>query len=201
MNTRILIAMPTNRGVNPKTLQCLFELIEYNKDKYDLEVIVPEEGYTIAENRNYIGVQALQSGAEYLLMLDDDMTFKPELLEKLVSNNKDICGVAYHPRSETAKITKYLDEVHCVVLDNNKDPKYKDVFECHATGTGIILIKCDVFKKVPQPWFEFEYHKNGCCKVGEDWHFCIKAKKHGIKTWTDPTVYVGHLGEKIYEVL
>jgi len=130
-------------------------------------------------------------------MIDDDMTFSPNLLDKLISNNKDICGVAYHPRCETGKITKYLDETHCVILDNNKDPKYKDVFECHATGTGIILIKTSIFYKIKRPWFQFEYHPTGQCKLGEDWYFCENAKKFNIKTFADPTIKVGHIGERI----
>lgn len=194
---RITIAIPSNRGINPKTLQSVLEMIRYSK-KHDLHLIVPEEGYTIAENRNYTAVQAYRNSSDYLLMVDDDMTFPENTLEKLISNDKDICGVAYHPRCETGTITKYLDETHVVKLEETNDPKYKDVFECYATGTGIILIKTDVFKKIPQPWFMFEYHDNGSCKVGEDWFFCINAKKYDIKTYADPTIPVGHIGEAIF---
>lgn len=167
-------------------------------DDYEFHVIVPSEGYTIAENRNYIAVQALNNKSDYLLMVDDDMTFPPETLNKLISNKKEICGVAYHPRSETGKIIKYLDETHAVAIKESDDPKYKDVFECHATGTGIILIKCSIFYKIKRPWFQFEYHDTGMCKLGEDWYFCEKAKKYNIKTFADPTIKVGHIGEKIY---
>lgn len=192
---RITVAVPSNRGINPKTFQCLMDLLTYNG--YDFHLIVPEEGYTIAENRNYAAVQALNNKSEYLLMIDDDMTFGPCLLDTLISNKKDICGVAYHPRCGLDRM-KAIDETHWVNLEKNKDPKYKKVFECHATGTGIILIKCEVFLKIPRPWFMFEYHDTGQCKLGEDWYFCEKAKKFGIKTHADPTVKVGHLGEKIY---
>lgn len=193
---KITIACPTNRGINPKTMQCLLELVAHGG--YEFHVIVPEEGYTIAENRNYSAVQAVRNKSEYLLFIDDDMTFPPTLLDTLLANNKEICGVAYHPRCETGQMIKYLDETHAVRLEETDDPKYKQTFECHATGTGIVLIKCDVFLKIPQPWFMFEYHDNGCCKKGEDWWFCEKAKKYNIKTFADPTIKVGHLGEAIY---
>lgn len=196
MNTKITLAIPSNRGINPKTFQCVMELITHGG--YEFNIMVAEHGYTIAENRNYIAVQALKNKSDYLLMIDDDMTFPPDTLDTLISNKKDICGVAYHPRCETGQITKYLDETHVIVLDNNKDPKYKKTFECHATGTGIILIKCDIFLKIERPWFQFNYHSTGQCKLGEDWYFCEKAKKYNIKTFADPTIKVGHLGEKIY---
>lgn len=192
---KVTIACPTNRGVNPKTMQCLLELVAHGG--YDFHNIVPSEGYTIAENRNYIAVQAVNNKSDYVLMVDDDMTFEPDLLDKLIANDKDICGVAYHPRCETGQIIKYLDETHIVKLEETDDPKYKTVFECHATGTGIILIKCDVFLKVERPWFMFEYFDTGQVSKGEDWWFCEKAKKYGIKTYADPRIKCGHLGEHL----
>ena len=164
---------------------------------YDFPILMASEGYTIAENRNWIAVQAINNLSEYLLMVDDDMTFEPDLLDKMVAQNKDILGVAYHPRSETGTITKYLDETHAVKINESEDPKYKASFKCYATGTGIILIKCSTFLKVPRPWFAFEWYENGACKQGEDWYFCVKAGKHNIETWCDPTLKVGHLGDVI----
>jgi len=193
---KVTIGMPVYGGLQPQTFQCLLELLA--RGGYDFHIVMAEDGYTIAENRNYIAVQAVNNKSDYLLMTDADMTFPPDTLDRLIENQKEICGVAYHPRSETGQIIKYLDEVHAVAIENSEDPKYKDTFECHATGTGIILIKCDVFLKIPQPWFMFEYHDNGCCKKGEDWFFCEKAKKYGIKTWTDPKIKVGHIGERVY---
>jgi len=200
---KITLAIPTNRGLQPKTMTCLLELVAHGG--YDFHVLVPSEGYTIAENRNYIAFQALNSKSDYVLMIDDDMTFPPDTLDKLISNQKDIVGVAYHSRGSTDKIKIVPDIMSIAEVDKGKyinletetDPKYKDVFECYATGTGIILIKCDVFRKIPQPWFEFTFFENGKCKEGEDWNFCFKAKEAGFKIYCDPRISVGHIGEYI----
>lgn len=192
---KITIACPVYGGFQPQTVQCLMELVAHGG--YYFHILMAENGYTIAENRNYITVQALNNKSDYLLMIDADMTFEPTILDELLANDKEICGVAYHPRSETGQIVKYMDEVTSVAIEASDDPKYKDTFECWATGTGIILIKCSIFWKIPQPWFMFEYHPNGMCKLGEDWYFCEKAKKHNIKTYTDPKPKIGHLGETI----
>ena len=202
------IAVPTNRGLQPKTMQCLLELVAQSSRKYDLYIIVPSEGYTIAENRTYSTVQALNNKSDYLLFIDDDMTFPADLLDTLIANNKEICGTAYHSRGNTSTMPKYLDtginsiaEVapkEYIDLETNTDPKYKDTFECHATGTGIILIKCEVFKKMPRPWFMFEYFETGQVKLGEDWYFCREAKKAGYQIYTDPKIKVNHLGEKLF---
>ena len=202
----ITLAIPTNRGVQPQTLQCLLELVAHGG--YDFNIVVASEGYTIAENRTYIAVQALKNKSDYLLFCDDDMTFEPDLLDTLIANNKEIVGTAYHSRGNTDTMPKYLDtginaiaEVapkEYIDLETNIDPKYKDTFECFSTGTGIMLIKCEVFEKVSRPWFAFEFYDSGQVKLGEDWYFCREAKKVGYKIYTDPKPIVGHLGERIF---
>lgn len=203
---KITIACPTNRGFQAQTFQSLLELIANASKKYDLHIVVSSEGYIIAENRNYIAVQALNNKSEYLLMIDDDMVFPPDTLDKLISNNKDICGVAYHSRGSKDMVKIVPDIMAIAEVDKGKyinlttetDPKYKEVFECYATGTGVILIKTDIFYKIKRPWFEFTYFENGKCKEGEDWNFCFKAKNVGYKIWTDPTIPIGHIGEAIF---
>ena len=185
------IAIPSNRGINPSTFQCILELIANSGDKHDLQLISPEHGYSICENRNYIGVQALNNKSDYLLMIDDDMDFEPDLLDRMIANDKDICGVAFHPRCETEDM-KTLDETHHANLKDNK------LFESKAVGTGIILIRTEILNKIKRPWFKFEYHNTGMCKLGEDWFFSKVAKEAGFKVWLDPTIKVGHWGEKIY---
>jgi len=201
----VTLACPTNRGLQPKTFQCLLKLAAHGN--YEWHIIVAEEGYSIAENRNYIAVQALNNKSDYLLMIDDDMVFPFDLLDKLIENKKDIIGVAYHSRGSKDKIKcvdagimsiAEISEKKYINLETETDPKYKDTFECYATGTGIMLIKCEILYKIPRPWFEFTFFENGKCKDGEDWNFCFKAKKSGFKIWTDPKIKVGHLGEMIF---
>ena len=193
---QVSLGIPTNRGFQPKTFQCLLEMVAHNKD-IDWHFIVSSEGYTTAENRNYIAVQACNNKSDYLLMIDDDMTFPPDTLDTLLSDKKDIVGVAYHSREREGEIMSIVEtnKNEYINLEKETDPKYKKTFECYATGTGIILIKTDVFKKVPQPWFEFTYYENGKCKEGEDWNFCFKAKDAGYKIYCDPTLKITHIGE------
>lgn len=198
MNTKIrcTIGLPTNRGLRPEMAQSVLEMVAHGG--YDFHILVASEGYTIAENRNYMAVKALNNNSDFLFMADDDMVFPPDTLDKLIADDKDIVSVAYHPRSETGQITKFLDETHVVKLEETNDPKYKTTFETLATGTGVILIKTEVFKKTPRPWFMFEYFPTGQCKLGEDWYFCREAKKAGFKVWCNPKIKVGHIGTKIY---
>lgn len=196
---KVTIAIPSNRGLIPATFQCILDLIA--RGGYEFNLICPSEGYTIAENRNYIAAKACQHRSDYLLMIDDDMTFAPDTLDKLVADDKDIVGVAYHSRGGSANgeimAIAEIEAKKYINLDTEEDEKYKKTFECYATGTGIILIKCEVFHKVKRPWFEFTYKETGQCENGEDWNFCFKAKDSGYKIYTNPTIKVGHIGERI----
>ena len=185
---KITIAIPSNRGVQPQCFQSVLELIAGSK--YEFELLCPSEGYTIAENRNYIATYACNSKSDYLLMIDDDMVFEPDLLDRLIANKKDIVGVVHHPREGKPVVA---------IEEGKLTDEFPDkLFECHAVGTGIILIKTEILHKIKRPWFAFETYENGCNKLGEDWYFCKQAKDVGYKIYTDPTIEVGHLGEIIY---
>lgn len=193
---RIMLAIPTNRGINPLTIESCLKLIA--KSKYDFEVICPSEGYTIAENRNYTAVQAVNGGFDYLFFVDDDMIFDTDYVDRMVEHDKDIVGGVYASRMDNSPLLVYsVDNTVEKPLDLRED-RVDHLTQVHAKGTALMLIKTEVFKKIPQPWFEFTYFINGKCKEGEDWGFCKKAIKYGFSVWADPTVKTGHIGEKNY---
>lgn len=197
---KITLAICTNRGIRPKTAQCLLDLM---KSEYEIHPIVCERGYTIAENRNYAVVQAQKNQSEYLFFIDDDMTFSTDVLDRLLAHKKDVVGVNSYSRCLPLASTVGLMD---------KDGKYKhpdrfpawemkipdELFEAYFVGTGICLIDMRVFDGLTKPYFTFTYDDNGQVKNGEDGWFCDQVRKAGMKVWCDPTIEVGHLGEIEY---
>ena len=160
--------------------------------KYEYEILVSERGYNTSENRNWIAAQAVKLGCSHLFFIDDDMVFPEDTLDKLLAHDKDIVGAVYNTKYETpTPVIEWLPE----------GKPYEDIFlngslfECGAIGTGCLLIKCDVFRKVPQIWFNYEWNDNGSVKMSHDWWFCHKARECGFKIWADPTLSIGHLGQ------
>ena len=183
---KIAIGLPTNRTIKHKTAESLLKLIAHSK--YEYKIIVSTKGYNTAENRNYISAQAVKAGCDYIFMCDDDMIYEPDTIDRLLAHKKDIIGGMYYTRYENPQpLIEYLD-----------DEGPKELFECGALGGGLMLIKCDVFKKVPQPWYGYIWHDNGMVKESNDWFFCHRARALAYKIWCDPTVVAKHIGQYEY---
>jgi GT2 family glycosyltransferase len=120
------------------------------------------------------------------------MCFSWQVLERLLSHNKDIVGANYNRRSYPSQS---LTLFKCLAGTYYNKELPKTLFECDAIGTGCLLIKADVFKKISKPWFFYGAEDR---MIGEDIYFCEKAKEAGFKIWCDPNLEVGHLGEYIY---
>lgn len=153
------------------------------------EMLVPYARERLAES-------ALEIGADYLLMIDDDMLAPPDLFYKLVAHDKDIIAPLAFTRNPDHKPVIYetvegFDPVAGrrygrtqFVLNYPKN----QLVECDAVGFGAVLIKTEVFKRMPKPWFF------GMEGTGEDITLCLKAKKLGFSVWMDTAIKLGHLG-------
>lgn len=180
---KITIGIPTNRLIKPKTAKSLLQLVAHSKHEY--KFVVSTRGYNTSENRNYIAAQAVKNGSDYLFFVDDDMILPPDTLDRLLAHDKDIVGGVY--------MTKY--EVQAPVIEYLDPTRPSEVFKCGAIGTGCLLIKISVFRKVPQIWFNYEWNDNGSVKESHDWYFCHKVQRYGIETWADPTLEIKHIGQ------
>lgn len=185
---KIALGLPTNRLVKPKTAQSLMRLVHYTN--YDVEVIVSTKGYNCAENRNYIAAQAVKRKCTHLFHVDDDMIYEPDTLDKLMESDKDMVGGLYK--------TKYPEFQDYVIEYLHSGEIPNKLFECAALGTGLLLIKTEVYKKTPQPWYGYIWHDNGMVNESVDWVFCKKARKQGFTLWCDPKVKAKHIGQYEY---
>lgn len=185
MNTTVAITLPTNRGIKPKTLQSLMEVVDVSR-QHNIKVIIGTEGFNTAENRTWMIAKAINEGATHVFCVDDDMIYEPDTLEKLLAHDKDIVGARYANRRGSGEVIGYL----------NERVEGDALFECAALGGGCVLIKADVFRKVPQPWFWYKIADNGMVTMSHDWYFSEKAREAGFTIWCDPTIKPGHIGKK-----
>ena len=157
--------------------------------------------------RETIAKYAVEGGFDYLFMIDDDMLAPVDLFERLYKHQKDIVAALAFTRNAPHKpviykLSKGFDSVsgkryfvNYVMLDYPKDT----LVECDAVGFGAVLIKVDVLRNMPKPWF---MTTSG---AGEDIHFCHQAGEYNYKIYMDTATKLGHLGypkvvtEEVYE--
>lgn len=192
--TKICIGLLSNRGFEQQMVLSLLKAV--NKSKLDFHFEVATEGYTIAENRNFLAAKALQNNCTHLLMIDDDMIFPDDLIDRLLAHDKEIVGVNYHPRM--------LCTLYMVGLFGDEGTKTKEedlpkeLFKCRGVGFGAVLIKTKLFHEVKRPWFDWVTYDIGMVKEGEDFYFCRQVRELGYDIWCDPTIPMGHIGKYIF---
>ena len=148
--------------------------------------------------RNNLGRSALEKNCEYtdgkyshFLWLDSDHVFNPDLLEVLLSHDKDMVSALYFGRMEPYFPVVYVRD-HNNHIDKYKHYPLTDVpntlFECDAVGFGALLMRREVLECIPEPWFTVDY------RAGEDIAFCVKVKEHDFKIYCDGRYKLGHIG-------
>jgi len=145
----------------------------------------------IADARNSLVEQAQREGAKYLLMLDTDQVYPPDTFTKLLSHKVDVCGVRVHRRWMPFDPIFMRGDIGEYESVPDEEMYSGDLIDVDATGTGCLLFDMEIFDKLSHPWFAFG-RKDGK-PVGEDIHFCSKARKEDIRICIDTSIAVGHL--------
>ena len=198
----IVIGLPSADGhYLPDMSKCLDQLVAYSLGLGYKINLLKNFSSMIAHSRNQIAQKAVDAGADYLLFIDSDMTFDKDFLEILIKHNRDIvsglCTSRFPPYHPVAKVL-HDDKVYLPRsgLANNEGRFYSDL---DMVGTAFMLIKTDVFGKVPKPWFAMPpYLDNGV--MGEDVYFCRKAKENDYDICVDSALIVGHIGTHAYTI-
>lgn len=148
-------------------------------------------------SRDKLVLNAIKYEMDYVFFVDSDMTFPSDCLMKLLERRCDIvCCDASRKKDAGGTVVK------------DKDLKYLDyktvkgLVEAEWAGTGIMLLKTEIFKKMEKPWFLVEYDKATDTYLGEDYYMCSKAKALGYKIWCDTTLSleIGHIGAKEFRI-
>lgn len=149
--------------------------------------------------RNEAVLVAQAAKASHLLFLDADMTWPPDVLEKMLAHHdRGIVSGLYHtkawPNHPVAFSSGYAN-LRTGQVDYIYDEMiFGDALRPEAlVGMGCALLPMALFEAMPMPWFEYRQDVNGVWSITEDVAFCQKAAAHGCPIWLDPTVQCGHI--------
>ena len=152
---------------------------------------------------------SLVSGGDWTHMwfIDADVVPpSPYALMRLLQRDKDIvCGL-YARKTIPNQWLIWVDEKPVQISDPERPfdlyPQYKDkVIEVTGSGAGCLLIKREVFNKIPPPWFKVHYPEGSIDAWGEDAYFFNKARDLGLKCYMDTSVIcLHHMNKMSYPV-
>jgi hypothetical protein len=165
--------------------------------------------------RNAIALEAIKNNCTHLLMLDDDNPIPQDTLEKMLEDDKDIVIAPILSRNPNKEGKHDL----CAFYKNKVDGEklYKNIefldenkylHKIDAGGTGCILIKIEVLKKLNSIYKEriFERTRTIFKKpiivdgkeylertMSEDVQFCERATDNGFEVWLDTRIRPLHI--------
>jgi len=208
---KILIGQPLIGGITIKPYVANMDLLIQTiikQFKEDAPFIVHSSvrGTTyLDQSREEIAKQAIDEDYDYLFFIDADMIFRPDILEKLFYRHKGIIGAIYSYRcgKEHGPCIYEYDKKTGAFNNYQHWPVRKGVVKVGGIGTGLLLMKISVLKKIPVPRFAYlecitPDAKGNRRRLGEDLSFCIRCRENKINIYADTDRWTGHLGEKMW---
>lgn len=219
MSKKVFIILVNYNGVTD-TLECIkslesiyynnYEIVVVDNDSTDnsLDILKEKIGYkhhVISSNKNggfafgnNIGIRyALEKGADYVLLINNDTTVEPDFLDELVNSmeKNDECGIT------TGLILNYYDKnlvwyaggeinwnrFYGYHKHENKNINRLRLYESEVSfATGcLMLIRSEVITKVGElPEEYFMYY--------EDVDYCANIQENGYKIYFNPKSIIYH---------
>jgi hypothetical protein len=194
--TSIMIAVPAMEMVNAEFAQHL-AMAAANLVAHGIKINCAFNiGSVITIARRNLVEIFLKSDFEYIWWVDSDMKFPIDAPLRLLSRQKPIVGANYRRRrfpnpnftGMSGSVGAY-SEFH--TTDNSPAMEMIDVLP-----HGLVLVKREVYEKIPQPHYLQEFIPELNLEIGEDIFFCNQAKKAGYEIWCDQELSreVAHIG-------
>lgn len=165
--------------------------------KPDNTFLLPCHERSPAKARNVLIDAAIDNGCTHILIIDDDHTFEPDALVRLLAHDKDIVSGLYF-----SKPYPHVPVIFDVdAEDGSCFPIYllkgkRGLIPMVASGFGFLLIKTSIFKKLEKPYVRLgELNSEEWC---DDMGFFNRVRKAGITDiWCDLDCKIGHIGSMI----
>lgn len=196
MAEKTLIAIPAMDSVPTQFAHSLAILNAVGETTVAFQI-----GSLVYTSRNDLAKKAMSSEADYILWLDSDMVFPPDLLTKLMSHMSDpdvdfVTGLYYRRVAPYSPVLfSKLEQAENGFSFAEYDEIPDEPFEVAGCGFGAVLMRTSVA-------IDVAINNSGrmfdpLLGAGEDLSFCWRARQLGHKIICDPSVSLGHVGHTI----
>lgn len=148
--------------------------------------------------RNLIVENALKIDAKYIWFLDDDVIAPMYAVRRLMydleqADDDVVVAMGIYPSKETpSEPMIFQQDGHGAFWKWKKG----EVFEVASGGTGCMMIRTEIFKSLPKPWFKtVDMAPNGDLIkdfTSDDIYFCRQVREAGYKLIADGNVICDH---------
>lgn len=157
-------------------------------------------GLYLPHMRDALARQVLESGEEWMLVVDSDMVFTPDdiviLAAEAVAQNVGVIGGMYLSPGVTGALEVqawHADEPPPGHSAGRVQPDARGLVKCRFVGSGFMLVRRDVLEAV---WEEygvmFDFAADYQLEESEDIVFCDRARACGFSVWLCADVRLGH---------
>jgi hypothetical protein len=183
----------------------------------------------VANARNTLAHQFLESQATHLMWIDADIGFNPlDIVSMVVADRDIVCGLYPKKEIDWKRVAQAVrdgvppEELHqhagSFVVNLITGPAgtvssdVDGLFEIGGGGTGFMLIKRGVFEALAVDVRGFVYEQTVIKEyyastidpetgkmMSEDYHFCRLARDHGFKVCAAPWVRLSHTGTYVFD--
>lgn len=206
---KVFVGWPDGGSVNARFALSMINLHRYELMEPSGQYEVMEPGHDssiyIQENRNALVRRAKFHGADWLLQIDADESFQPNLLRQIMKTADKITRpIVVGLYANIGRVGENNVEVIDCIYREAPDGQYMTInppddmqpFQVDAAGTGIILTHMSVFEKMKYPWFWCDLfqdpNKEEPQFINEDIGFCRYARDNGYEIWCDPLAEAVH---------
>ena len=141
----------------------------------------------IGDYKFKLALHAESVGASHLFLLDDDMKCPPNTIRRLWSHGLPIVGAWYARKLDPPDSSSIV----CDGATKTGAPDGPGLLEVDGSlAAGCTLYEMAALKRLPRPWFKTTH------KGTEDTYLTQLARDHGVTSWLDRDLKVGHVDKK-----
>lgn len=160
-------------------------------------------GWCNSRRRNAACEAGLTWNADYIVMLDADQVYPPDLLPAFLAHmttGKDMVAAMVPQRGYTAGAgMKPFQRLAWRTEDNQTlipvDPNDGPLQKCVLPSCAAIIFRTRDLRRMKKPWFKDQYHPDTWKRTfAEDLNFVLNiGKQLNLTAWVDTTLDIKHL--------
>jgi hypothetical protein len=216
--------------LHPATRKSIAATIHRYRNEIRIGIATVTGVACIEQARGHLYGQYREQGrADYLWMIDSDVSWEPDTLGRLMDRDLPLVGAAYCLKQDDAE--ENLRSAARFRPDRLIDAT--GLVEAEYLNGGFMLLRDDLLRRMEQTFPDLAYKVNPPSEMvktfgfwhpclvpyppwigemhpelagemeslSEDWAFCHRARKAGFIPWNDCSVQVGHwAGNRVYQL-